>query len=155
MDLMKGYGNRIRVRVFVQSMLSTAVGFINGGNSFHDDSEFIKDSALIYASTIVATGYLVIALIAVAIFSGFCLVTISYILLMAEADDGYECNSCPMMRKTIGAGLLIGIGMVMTSPYIYIFVTGSVDEIGTPPIHSLLYFVVGTVLFVYDLQFVR
>merc|ERR1712228_649707 len=129
MDIFKGYGDKIRVRVFVQSVLLTIVGFIHGGNAFHDDSEFVKDTALIYASTVVASGYLMIALIAVSIFSGFSLVTISYCLLMAEADDGYECNSCPVMRKSIGSGLLIGIGMVLTSPYIYIFVTGSVDEI--------------------------
>ena len=41
--------------MFVQSVLLTAVGFINAGNAFHDDSEFKKDSALIYASTIVAS----------------------------------------------------------------------------------------------------
>eukprot|EP01084_Bolivina_argentea_P138270 243457_1 len=62
LDILKSYGDNIRARVFIHSMLLSAVGFMNAGNTFHDDETFSKDTALIFASTVVATGYLIIAL---------------------------------------------------------------------------------------------
>eukprot|EP00483_Globobulimina_turgida_P003020 UN03025 len=155
LDIMKSCGNHIRCRVFIHSLLLCCVSFINASNTYHDDAEFKKDAALIFASTVVASGYLIIALISALIFGTICLVCCSYWLTMSETNDGYSCNSSPIIRKIIGFMLLCAIGLVLTSPYIYIFVTGSVDEIGTPPIHSLSYFILGLVLFVYDLQYVK
>ena len=154
-DILKSIGNNIRMRVFIHSLLLSAIGFINASNSYHDDKSFEKDAALIYISTVVASGYLIIALVTLLIFGTFCLVFVSYILVMNDLDDGYQCNSSIIVRKGVGFILLISIGMVLAMPYIYIFVTGAVDEIGTPPIHSLVYYIVSLILFVYDIQYVE
>lgn len=154
-DILWSYGDKIRVRFFINSMLLSAVGFMNAGNSYHDDKSFEKDKALVFISTVVATGYLIIALVTLAVFVTFTLTFCGYIIVMSDSGDGITCDPSKIVRKGMGFILLIAIGMVLASPYIFIFVTGAVDEIGTPPIHSLVYYMVGAVLFVYDLQFVK
>jgi len=154
-DVLQSVGDRIRVRIFVHSALLSAVGFLNAANSFHDDTKFVSDIALVWISSVVGSGYLIIAIASLTVFLTFTVVFCGYMLTMSDAGDGITCNPSKLVRKALGFCLLTANGMIMTCPYIYIFITGRLNEIGMPSIHSLVYNMVALALFVYDLQYVQ